>query len=350
MDAHDRATSPRVVTRLADADRTAVVSPAALAARLGRWVDSDGSLTASLAAALRALVSSGELRPGDRLPSERALAAAVAVSRGTVVAAYAALADSGVLERRQGSGTRVAGAAIALPARRSQGESLFQAAPASIDLLRAVPRIPPAHDRDRARLRCRPGRRDGRRFRPRGPARGAGAHRATAERRRHADDARAGDRHQRRPAGAEPRDRRARRAGRRRAERGAQLARSRRPGPAAGSARARGADDAGRRRRGCPGGRDRGPAPRPHRPQPPTTTTRPDHGCRRHPVWRSPSSPPVTACASSKTACSRTSPSTESCRCRWRRCGRTRPSSSSTRCRSGRGWACASGGRAPIPC
>lgn len=142
MNAHDRATSPRVVTRLADTDRAAAVSPTALAARLGRWADSDGSLTASLAAALRALVSSGELRPGDRLPSERALAAAVAVSRGTVVAAYAALADSGVLERRQGSGTRVAGAAIALPARRSQGESLFQAAPAAIDLLRAVPRIP----------------------------------------------------------------------------------------------------------------------------------------------------------------------------------------------------------------
>lgn len=142
MSAHDRATSPPVVTRLADAVRASQVSATALAARLGRWAEADGSLTASLVGALTALVNSGELRPGDRLPSERAFAAAVAVSRGTVVAAYAALADSGVVERRQGSGTRVAGSAVALPARRAQGEGLFQAAPASIDLLRAVPRLP----------------------------------------------------------------------------------------------------------------------------------------------------------------------------------------------------------------
>ena len=169
MSADDRATSPPVATRLAATGRAAEVSAAASATRLGRWVAADGSLTASLAGALDALVNSGELRPGDRLPSERALAAAVAVSRGTVVAAYAALADRGVVDRRQGSGTRVAGSAVALPARRAQGEGLFQAAPASIDLLRAVPRMP----RDRPRFRCGSRRGDYDRFRPRGPARAA---------------------------------------------------------------------------------------------------------------------------------------------------------------------------------
>lgn len=120
------------------------VSADRLSARLGRWTRADGTLAANLAHGLAALISGGELRAGDRLPAERALASAASVSRGTVVAAYADLADRGIVERRQGSGTRVAGVpASAIPfTRPGRGEALFSALPNAIDLLRTVPQIP----------------------------------------------------------------------------------------------------------------------------------------------------------------------------------------------------------------
>ncbi|MDR2999047.1 MAG: PLP-dependent aminotransferase family protein [Microbacterium sp.] len=136
MSTDDRA-NPRLVDQ-----RTASVDSTALAARLGRWSQGDGTLSAQLSARIRALVDTGELRPGDRLPAERALAAAVAVSRGTVVAAYADLAERGAVERRQGSGTRIAGTAVSQPGRAARGEALFSALPNAIDLLRTVPQIP----------------------------------------------------------------------------------------------------------------------------------------------------------------------------------------------------------------
>ncbi len=120
------------------------VSSEALAARLGRWTRGDGTLARRLARGIEALIATGELRPGDRLPPERALAAAGSVSRGTVVAAYADLADGGLVERRQGSGTRIAGATASVsPLQRpGRGEALFSALPNAIDLLRTVPQIP----------------------------------------------------------------------------------------------------------------------------------------------------------------------------------------------------------------
>lgn len=124
--------------------RAGEVSTAVLAARLGRWTQGDGTLASRLAGAIAALISGGELRPGDRLPAERSLAAAVAVSRGTVVAAYAIVAEQGLVERRQGSGTRVGG--VTPPStpttRPGRGEALFSAVPNTIDLLRTVPQIP----------------------------------------------------------------------------------------------------------------------------------------------------------------------------------------------------------------
>lgn len=118
-------------------------SAAGLAARLGRWTHGDGTLALRLSRALAALIAGGELRAGDRLPAERALATVVSVSRGTVVSAYAALAEQGLVERRQGSGTRVSGAAPGAPvARPGRGEALFSAVPNTIDLLRTVPQIP----------------------------------------------------------------------------------------------------------------------------------------------------------------------------------------------------------------
>src|SRR4051794_33577649 len=57
--------------------------------------------------ALRAAIRDGRLRPGDRLPATRALAAELGCSRWVVVEAYAQLAAEGWLEGRAGSGTRV---------------------------------------------------------------------------------------------------------------------------------------------------------------------------------------------------------------------------------------------------
>ena len=130
--------NPRLVDH-----RTAIVDSAALAARLGRWAHGDGTLSNRLAHGIRSLVGTGELRPGDRLPAERALAAAISVSRGTVVAAYADLAERGAVERRQGSGTRIAGSPVSQPGRAGRGEALFSSLPNAIDLLRSVPLIPP---------------------------------------------------------------------------------------------------------------------------------------------------------------------------------------------------------------
>lgn len=49
-------------------------------------------------------VKLGDLRPGDRLPSERELAAQMEISRPTVREALKTLVDSGVIEVRPGSG------------------------------------------------------------------------------------------------------------------------------------------------------------------------------------------------------------------------------------------------------
>lgn len=83
--------------------------PDVLARVLGDWMSaSSGALYRQLATALAAAVSDGELVPGDRLPSERDLARSLHLSRATVVAAYDELRGRGLVESRQGSGSRVA--------------------------------------------------------------------------------------------------------------------------------------------------------------------------------------------------------------------------------------------------
>lgn len=75
--------------------------------RLDAWPSGRGPLYRRLASALRAAIAAGDLPLGELLPPERILARQLAVSRSTVVAAYALLCDEQLLERRQGSGTRV---------------------------------------------------------------------------------------------------------------------------------------------------------------------------------------------------------------------------------------------------
>ncbi|NGO77436.1 PLP-dependent aminotransferase family protein [Streptomyces sp. YC504] len=84
-------------------------TPVDLTEILGGWATATGPLYRRLAAALRAAVASGDLAAGDRLPAERALAAALQVSRATVVAALDELRAAGLVDSRRGSGTHVAG-------------------------------------------------------------------------------------------------------------------------------------------------------------------------------------------------------------------------------------------------
>ena len=56
---------------------------------------------------VRSLVSSGRLKPGDRLPSVRQMAADLEVNMMTVSKAYTRLEADGVLERERGLGMRV---------------------------------------------------------------------------------------------------------------------------------------------------------------------------------------------------------------------------------------------------
>ena len=91
---------------------------------MGRWTAARGPLPVLLAARLRRLIDEGELLPGEALPSDRALAAALAVGRSTVVAAYELLRQDGRVSRRQGSGTRVAGTEPGLR-RQTTSEPIF---------------------------------------------------------------------------------------------------------------------------------------------------------------------------------------------------------------------------------
>ncbi len=89
--------------------RWAVRATARVAARLlGSWADGEAPLNEQLAGAIGGLVRSGDLRPGDRLPSERDLAEQLGVSRTTVVSAYERLRTDGIIRSRRGSGSRVA--------------------------------------------------------------------------------------------------------------------------------------------------------------------------------------------------------------------------------------------------
>ncbi|MEO6121617.1 MAG: winged helix-turn-helix domain-containing protein, partial [Acidimicrobiales bacterium] len=74
------------------------------------WADAGhGALAQRLAQRLRRAVAAGTVPDGARLPPERSLARALAVSRSTVTAALDELRADEVVESRQGSGTWVRG-------------------------------------------------------------------------------------------------------------------------------------------------------------------------------------------------------------------------------------------------
>ena len=86
-----------------------------------------GPLRRRLEDEIRGGVRAGRLPPGTILPSSRALAAQLAVSRGVVVEAYAQLVAEGYLRTRQGAATVVAARALA-----GGGQAEPVAAPAPI--------------------------------------------------------------------------------------------------------------------------------------------------------------------------------------------------------------------------
>lgn len=70
-------------------------------------LDHSGPAYREIADRIRLLVIDGRVADGSRMPSERELATALAVSRTTTTRVYAELRDSGLLESRQGSGSVV---------------------------------------------------------------------------------------------------------------------------------------------------------------------------------------------------------------------------------------------------
>src|SRR5688572_14462516 len=120
---------------------------------LGDWSSGPAPLQRKLADALRAAIARGDLAPGSRLPAERALAQALAVSRSTVVAALDGLREEGLVVSRRGSGTRVAvDARRRLPAadpsaavrRNVVAEAFVEGSTGGIELLGAHVEAPPS--------------------------------------------------------------------------------------------------------------------------------------------------------------------------------------------------------------
>ena len=70
-------------------------------------LDPHRPLNRNVYAALREAVLDRRIVPGSKLPSSRALAADLGVSRNTVLYAYEQLAAEGYVETRVGSGTYV---------------------------------------------------------------------------------------------------------------------------------------------------------------------------------------------------------------------------------------------------
>lgn len=87
-----------------------------------------------LAAQILALIGQGEFKPGDRLPSERALAERFDVSRPSVREAIIALEVQGAVEVQGGSGIYVTQAPLA---QKAAAAFMPEAGPGPFELLRA---------------------------------------------------------------------------------------------------------------------------------------------------------------------------------------------------------------------
>ncbi|OLR91591.1 MocR-like pyridoxine biosynthesis transcription factor PdxR [Actinokineospora bangkokensis] len=96
-------------------------------------------LAVQLAEQLRAFAADGTLRSGDRLPSTRALAAQLSVSRTVTAAAYEQLHAEGWITGKHGSGTYVTTAPPGSPADRPRPQRAAAGPPAAVDLRPGAP-------------------------------------------------------------------------------------------------------------------------------------------------------------------------------------------------------------------
>lgn len=103
------------------------------------WADGPGPLHQRLRQAIDRLVRTGELAPGSALPTERDLAARIAVSRSTVAQAYRRLKADGRIDSRQGRGTWVSEASGPVAAPAELLAPLLASDAEVIDLALAVP-------------------------------------------------------------------------------------------------------------------------------------------------------------------------------------------------------------------
>ena len=108
---------------------TTSVAPASLAGVLGDDWRRPGGSAHALAEALRALVVDGRLAVRTRVPSERALAPELGVSRGTVSRAYDRLRDDGFLVSARGAGSW-----LTLPDTETPGPAVRPAPAWGVDL------------------------------------------------------------------------------------------------------------------------------------------------------------------------------------------------------------------------
>ncbi len=122
---------------------------------IGDWSGGSGPLYRQLSTAIARAIERGAISHGDRLPSERSLALALSIGRGTALSTYDRLEADGLIERRAGSGTFVIDPdRLSLPAGR-EGSALVarlvdrSAGPTdvidlSISVLHEPDRLPPA--------------------------------------------------------------------------------------------------------------------------------------------------------------------------------------------------------------
>lgn len=92
-------------------------------ALLNHWAAGRGPLHDKLAAAIQRVIRAGSLPPAMRLPAERRLAQALAISRTTVIAAYSTLREQGWLDTRRGSGAYLSSRSRVVKAARQEAAS-----------------------------------------------------------------------------------------------------------------------------------------------------------------------------------------------------------------------------------
>ncbi|WP_430869158.1 PLP-dependent aminotransferase family protein [Demequina aurantiaca] len=99
---------------------------------LGHWASGRGTLVDDLSEALIELIEAGVLPAGITMPAQRALAPAIGVSRGTVMAAYATLERHGYMLSRRGSGSQIRSKRTSLRTRPQGRLFSFSAQPGDV--------------------------------------------------------------------------------------------------------------------------------------------------------------------------------------------------------------------------